>query len=604
MFLPVIVSSLILQQPTDCFSQTLLDAGTLTKYVDPLFNPMQNVLQPTGTLDGAPLYEVGVSQFQHQMHRDLPATTVWGYNNAFPGPTFDIQRDTEIKVRWTNNLVDGGGSPLQQHLLPYDTTIHGAGPMFPQARAITHVHGAVTDEASDGFPEHWVSADPAAPANGLGGPAGNSLVATYTNNQRAAANWYHDHSMGITRLNVYAGMAGFYLLRDGEEQALGLPSGDYEIPLMFQDRSFYDDGQLFYPRGPGDLFSPGVGDPLQGLPPEFPSDVSQVASYLADANLVNGTVWPYLEVEPRKYRFQMLNGANSRFYEMALEPQAGAANMDPVTFHQIGTDSGLLTDRVERSSVNLAPADRADVIVDFSEFNPGDTILMRNTDPTGRAGTTDQVMEFRIKAPTDPDDSLLPDSLSTIDRYDPQDAIRTRRLELVRTLDQYGRRELLLDGLKWTDANTETVIQGELEIWEFVNMTCSAHPMHLHMEAFQLLDRSTSSGQPIPLEAHELGWEDTVTVGPWESARIMVKFDQYTGTFVWHCHILEHEDLEMMRTFRIVADGDFNDDGIFDCTDINALTSGIAAGTTDLLFDLTGDGVVDLADRDEWLAAA
>ncbi len=347
-----------------------------------------------------------------------------------------------------------------------------------------------------------------------------------------------------------------------------------------------------------------MGDPLQGLPTDFPSPASQVRMFLADANLVNGTVWPFMEVEPRKYRFQMLNGANSRFYEMSLEPQPGAASLDPVTFHQIGTDSGLLESRVERSSVSLAPADRTDVVVDFSQFNPGDTLLLRNSGPSAVAGTTDEVMQFRIKAPTGPDNSNLPDTLSTIDRYDPQDAVRTRTLELTRTFDEFGRRELLLDGKKWTDANTETIVQGELEIWEFVNRTGNtSHPMHLHMEAFQLLDRETSGGQPIPLEDYELGWEDTVTVGPNETTRIMVKFDQYTGTFVWHCHILEHEDLEMMRTFRIVADGDFDDNGTFDCADIDALTSVIAAGTNDPTYDLTDDGLVDLADRDVWLSA-
>ena len=387
----------------------------------------------------------------------------------------------------------------------------------------------------------------------MGGPAGNSLVAAYTNNQRAAGNWYHDHSMGITRLNVYGGMAGLYMIRDEEEASLGLPSGDYEIPLVFQDRSFYEDGQLFYPRGPGEVgIPPGVVGPLIGLPPDFPGEASQVESYLADANLVNGTVWPYLEVEPRKYRFRMLNGANSRSYDLTLEPQPGAVSMDLVTLHQIGTDGGLLSTRTERSSIALAPSDRSDVIVDFSLFNPGDTLLLANGAEGAVAGSTDEVMQFRVVPPTGRDTSNLPNELSTIVRYDEQDAVRVRTSELVMHFDQYNRPEMLLDGKKWTDANTETVVQGELEIWEFVNRTSMSHPMHLHMEAFQLLHRSDSAGQPIPLAEHELGWEDTVTVGPNETARIMVKFEQYTGTFVWHCHILEHEDLEMMRTFKIV----------------------------------------------------
>lgn len=181
----IATSFCFLAYPSLTLAQNVLDVSALTKYVDPLVNPLSNVLQPSGEMNGSPLYEVSVSQFQQQLHRDLQPTTLWGYNGTYPGPTFDVARDTEIKVRWTNNLLDGTGQPLQQHLLPYDTTVHGAGAMFPQARTVTHVHGAVTDEASDGFPEHWVSPDANAPANGLGGPAGNSLTATYTNNQRS-----------------------------------------------------------------------------------------------------------------------------------------------------------------------------------------------------------------------------------------------------------------------------------------------------------------------------------------------------------------------------------------------------------------------------------
>lgn len=536
-------------------AQGILDVSTLTKYLDPAPNPLSasNLISPSGTLDGAPLYEVEINQFRQRLHSQVPVTTVWGYNGMFPGPTFNVDAGETIKVRWTNNLRDDMGANLQ-HILPYDTTIHGAGTRFPQARTIAHVHGAVTDELSDGFPEQWFSPDPHAPSNGIRthlspGPAGNSLVTTYPNNQRAAGNWYHDHAMGITRLNVYAGMAGFYFIRDNEENALNLPSGDYEIPLLLQDRSFNEDGSLYYPEGPGE-----VDDPLAGLPEDFPSDASQVPLFRADANLVNGVVWPYMEVEPRKYRFRMLNGANSRYYDLSLEPQPGA-NANTLGFSQIGTDSGLLTSVANRQTINLAPADRADVVIDFSQFNPGDTILLRNNDARASAGTTDEVMQFRIMDLTKPDTSSLPNALSSIARYTQEeiDNAPVRRLELTREFDEYGRIELLLDGKKWDDENTETIVQGQLEIWEFVNTTGMSHPMHLHMEAFQVLGRTDSAGNDVLLQPWELGWEDTVTVEGRETLRIAVKFDQFTGTFVWHCHILEHEDLEMMRTFRVVS---------------------------------------------------
>ena len=536
------------------FAQGILDVSTLTKFLDPAPNPLlgSNLISPTGMLDGAPLYEVEINQFDQQLHSQLPATTLWGYNGVFPGPTFEVNANETIKVHWTNNLRDEFGNNLQ-HILPYDTTIHGAGAQFPQARTITHVHGAVTDEQSDGFPEQWFSPDPNAPSNGItthleAGPAGNSLVSTYTNNQRAAGNWYHDHAMGITRLNVYAGMAGFYFIRDAEESSLNLPAGDYEIPLLFQDRSFYDDGSLYYPEGPGP-----VEDPLATLPGDFPSEASQVPVFRADANLVNGVVWPYMEVEPRKYRFRMLNGANSRSYDLTLEPQDGAAG-ENISFSQIGSDGGLLSSVANRPSINLAPADRADVVVDFSQFSPGETILLRNSDPYASTGTTDEVMQFRIKDLAGPDTSDLPNALSSITRYTQEeiDNAPVRILELTRDFDEYGRMELLLDGKKWNDETTETIVQGELEIWEFVNTTGMSHPMHLHMEAFQVLDRKNSAGEDVSLQPWELGWEDTVNVAGKETVRIAVKFEQYTGTFVWHCHILEHEDLEMMRTFQVI----------------------------------------------------
>lgn len=574
----------------------VLDVSTLTKYVDPL--PIPSVIAPTGTLGGVPLYEVSVSQFTQQLHSELPATTLWGYQGTYPGPTFEVNRNEEIKIRWVNDLRDGSGTALE-HFLPYDNTLHGAGAMFPEARMVPHVHGAVTDEASDGYPEWWVSPDANSAGNVFGGPAGNSILTTFPNNQRAANNWYHDHSMGITRLNVYAGMAGFFNIRDSEEAALGLPSGEYEIPLLLQDRSFYEDGQLFYPAGPGDVADPGGENPLGNLQ-NFPGDASQVQRYVADANLVNGKVWPYLEVEPRKYRFRMLNGANTRFYDLQLDPQAGAASTDPVLFHQIGTDSGLLATTSERTSVALSPADRVDAVVDFSAFNPGDTLLLRNTNGEATAGTTDQVMEIRIVEPTGPDTSNLPFQLSTFDRYQEQDAVRTRTLTLDRTFDEYGRLEFLLDGKKWTDANTETVTQGELEIWEFVNNTGMSHPMHLHMEAFQVLDRKDRFGNDISLADYELGFEDTVTVGPRETVRIMVKFDQYTGTFVWHCHILEHEDLEMMRTFRIVSPGDYDQDGDVDPDDYALWKNTFGATGADLAADGNNDGIVNAADYNIW----
>lgn len=523
---------------------TLLDAQSLTKYVDPL-PQLDNVIAPSGTLDGAPLYDITISQFQQRLHSQLQPTTLWGYNGVYPGPTFDVNRDQTIRVRWTNNLVDSAGQPLK-HFLPYDGTLHGAAPAgghaghgaaYPQARTVTHLHGAVTTADSDGYPEHWFSADPFAPANGLGGPAGNSLVTTYANPQRAATMWYHDHAMAITRLNVYAGMAGMYLLRDAEENSLNLPSGAYEIPLLIQDRSFYDDGSLYYP-GANEMDPTGAG--------------THVSSFLGDVNLVNGKVWPHLEVEPRKYRFRMLNAANTRSYELSIVPDDPGGMADSVTLHQIGSDGGLFGNRVDRSSLELFPSDRADVVVDFSQFTPGQTLRLMNS-ALGAGDGIDEVMQFRVVPSTGGDASMLPFDLSTIERYRPEDAVRVRQLQLVRGFDESGELRLTLDGKRWTDPVSEIMTLGELEIWEITNTTGEDHPIHLHLEAFQVLSRQRVNGAEIPLAEHDRGWEDTFAVRNGETVRFAVKYSKYTGTFVWHCHILEHEDHEMMRPLKVAV---------------------------------------------------
>ncbi|MEZ6073897.1 MAG: multicopper oxidase domain-containing protein [Pirellulales bacterium] len=531
----------------------------MTKYIDPLPNPLSNIIAPSGTLDRYDFYEVSMTQFSQQLHSELPPTTLWGYNGTYPGPTFDVDSNVPIKVEWTNNLVDGMGMPLS-HLLPYDTTVHGAGPQFPEARTVAHLHGGVVEPESDGFPEYWFTPDPLAAPNGMGGPAGNSVVYTYHNEQPASTLWYHDHSMGITRLNVYAGMAGFYILRDEQEAALNLPSGAYEVPLVFQDRSFYDDGQLYYPRGPGDVVDPGGPDPLAGLPPEFPSDASVVPHFFGDTNLVNGVVWPVMDVEPRKYRFRMLNGANSRFYDLQLD--AGTAGTLP--FYQIGTEGGLLAATTDRDDLLMAPAERADVIVDFSSLTPGDEVFLRNFAPDGvfqgplfpqtpaDPNTTGQVMKFRVVEPTGPDTSSLPETLVPVPRIPESDAVATRQLSLVADVDEYGRPKLLLDGAKWTDPTTELPVQGTTEIWEITNSTIDSHPIHLHLVQFQVLDRVSRDVGEIPLEDYELGWKDTVMVNRRETVRVIAKFEDFEGLYVWHCHILEHEDHEMMRRYEVV----------------------------------------------------
>lgn len=538
----------------------LLDPTSLTKYIDPLPNPLAAPLAPSGLRDGVPWYDVSMAQFEQRLHGELPPTTLWGYNGSFPGPLFEVVSGRKIKVTWRNELADASGA-LLPHLLPVDTTVHGAGPHLPAVRVVPHLHGGVVEAASDGFPEYWFTADPDAPPNGMGGPAGDSVTYTYHNEQAAATLWYHDHGMGITRLNVYAGLAGPYIVRDESEQALNLPAGAYEVPLLLQDRTFDVDGRLFYPRGPGDLIDPGGAEPLAGLPADFASDASVVPHFFGDVNLVNGVIWPFLEVEPRKYRLRVLNGSNARFYNLLLD----AADAGTLTFHQIGSDGGMLPQRVALDELLLGPAERADVIVDFANLSVGSEVVLRNLAPDGPFGapggaapadpaTTGQVMQFRVVPPTGPDTSEIPDRPGFVPRTPEAQAVVERELTLVSELDEYGRPKLLLDGASWSDPITEDPQSGSTEIWQVTNYTPDAHPIHLHLVQFQILSRESRRLGSIPLQPHELGWKDTVVVDRGETVRLIATFDQFEGLYVWHCHILEHEDYEMMRPYVVVPE--------------------------------------------------
>jgi spore coat protein A len=512
-----------------------LDPSLLTKYIDPL--PIPDVLQPQGQAEQAAFYQVAMEQFPQNLHSELPPTPVWGYAGSYPGPTIEARRNKPVVVKWINDLPTA-------HLLPVDTTLHGAEPGVPQVRTIVHLHGGHTQPQFDGFPDDWyASEDPK-----------NFAVFRYKNDQEPAALWYHDHVVGNTRLNVYAGLAGFYIIRDEVEDALHLPSGPYEVPLLIQDRSFNVDGTLFYPAE-----SPIPGAPLPSVLPRF----------VGDAILVNGKVWPYLEVEPRKYRFRVLNGSNSRPYRLRFTSQSSGQD---IPFYQIGTDNSLLDAPVEvgidgKPQVVLAPAERADLIVDFSMVATGDEVLLRNLSPGGfpfDPDTTGQVMLFRVSLPPAPGEGPLPMTLRPVPRLDPADAVRTRNLTLDQVPDEFGRPKFLLNNATWTDPVTEDPKLNTTEIWNLINLTPSGHPMHLHLVSFQVLWRRAFdvehykltgellfTGPEMPPSPNEDGLKDMVRVPPGQVASIIAHFD-IPGQYVWHCHILEHEDHEMMRPFEVV----------------------------------------------------
>jgi spore coat protein A len=568
-------------------AQTRLDPINQPKFVNPLPNPLDNVLVPdTTTYPGYQYYKVSMTQFQQALGIVDPltlaplVTTVWGYNGTYPGPTFEATTGQPVKARFANNLVDSLGNPLP-HLLPLDTTVHCGNDQFgnptfcrPFVRTVAHLHGGHVPDHSDGNPEAWFSAGWA--EKGL---RWSRKIYDYPNDQEAATLWYHDHALGTTRLNVYAGLAGFYLLRDSLERSLQnqhyLPKYPYEIPMVIQDRAFYIDGSLAYPKDPWlDAYgNPASLDPLTGQP--VPSIQPE---FFGDFVLVNGMTWPVLDVEPRVYRFRILNGSGARFYDLRLSIVSGTTTKPPM--YQIGSDGGFLDAPVALSHLILAPGERADVLVDFSQ-SQGMILNFTNTAnapyPYGDPpvpDTTGKILQMRVINPlgTRPD-TVIPTTLRTVPIPDlvATPGVPDREVVLAETTDGIDRVLPLLGTnqlgrLMWDDPVTETPKLGTTERWTIINDTVDTHPVHLHLVQFQVINRESFDmiayrpGHPLTLHLsgireapaqNEKGWKDTVRAPTGMVTRVIAKFD-LAGLYVWHCHILEHEDNEMMRPLQVI----------------------------------------------------
>ena len=483
----------------------LVDPATLTPFVDAL--PVPPVLHAER---GKPLH-VRMAASEQKLHRDLPPTTLWTYGGTYPGPTIEARSGQPIEVTWENALPT-------KHFLPIDHAICGAEADKPDVRAIVHLHGAKVPHKDDGFPEDWYV-------------PGVSRRHRYPNAQDAATLWYHDHAMGINRLNMYAGLMGLYLLRDEHEAALGLPSGEQELPLVLADRLLRRDGRLYYPDS-GDAKAPWVPEVFGNL------------------TLVNGAVLPRADVQARRYRLRVLNAANGRFYHLRFR--------DRRPFQVIGSDQGLLASPASMTSLFLAPGERADIVVDFSGAGGSTAELMNDALP---------LMRFAVRQGVVRDESRVPTVLRELPRVTASTASRTREL----TLDEYSDciatpMLMLLNGKRWHEPVTETVTLGSTEMWNLVNLTEDTHPIHLHLVRFQILDRRPydvdeymekktlryvgPAQEPPP---HERGWKDVVQAYPGMVTRIVATFDGYAGRYAWHCHLAEHEANEMMRPFDVVA---------------------------------------------------
>jgi spore coat protein A len=634
-----------------------------------------------------------------------PETWVWGYivgtecpttpQSTYLGPVIVALRGLPTAITFINNLGYASTTNVLAYKNSTDQTLHWADPLNKEENAcaqeammnmglppvgecaenyagpipaVVHLHGGDVPPELDGGPDAWYTSDGLYQGHayhsfpGTGGPGSNQAVYRYPNAQEPALVWFHDHALGATRLNVYAGLAGGYLLVDPADTSIpaNLPA---PTPLVIQDRMFDKNGQLYFPSGPPDIPNP-----------DHPYWVPE---FLGDTMAVNGHVWPYLNVEPRRYRFLIINGSNARAYELFLSSQSGKAKGP--AFWQIGTDGGYLDFPVlidpnahghGLQKLVLMPGERADIIVDFAGLAPGTTLLLRNIarapypdGGTPSGNTMGRIMQFRVVAGSGPDTSYDPAAggalrAPMVRLVDPANGALapgvTAQVTRQMTLNEAMGMETEVNGIEYeggplavlvnntlytgehlgmirpdftaltvggvTTYYSELPREGETEIWEIINITADAHPIHLHLAQFQLLNRQTIDtrkfmdayaeafggaildgygppndynvpnadgaigGNPAvgpflkglarPPAANEAGWKDTVQMYPGQVTRIAVRWapmslpvntapaDAYYAFspdgghgYVWHCHIIDHEDNEMMRPTSLVPNG-------------------------------------------------
>ena len=570
----------------------------LAPYVDALPAPRR-----LRAADHSGRLSVHIRAATHRFHRDLPDSTVWGYDGSVPGPTIEAERGRPVTVEWSNELE--GQFPVVVTVAPAAADdgvpvqcVPGRSGGVPDARVaalpghtVVHLHGGLTPASYDGWAENLFA-------------PGQQAVFHYPMNQRAALLWYHDHVMGTTKFDVYAGLAGLWIVRDERERELDLPEGPpFEVPLLIQDRNFDLDA---HGRLSGRLLHKTDPDVMEAFAP---------------FTLVNGKVWPALEVQPTTYRFRILNGSNARTYRLVLLRE-GEPDLDRIV--QIGTDHGLLQAPVPvpANGLVLASAERADLLVDFSDLEAGTELTLLNTARAPFDGTLfpaadaenaadlagllpyPHVMQFRVAvgaaAPrrvprelatdyeppaTDELAGAMRRTIALVEReLDGETNMLTMR-ELAPAEDDYAGPVVTVTesdrtaryrvvAAHFEDTTTFFPMLGEYEVWRLINLTGDTHPIHLHLDPFQILARNPTRWE-IPedgigdrdlaatitlerdpddeldhaIDDNERGLKDTVRVNPSEIVEIAVRFTTYSGRYMYHCHILEHEDRDMMRPF-------------------------------------------------------
>jgi spore coat protein A len=597
-------------------SMAYAQSPSMEKWVDPLpvppvatqtFKPLISAV--------ADYYEIDMKASKHQFNAGLPMPekdNVWTYgqpgkNPVLLGPTIVAKKGRPVIVKYINKLPTNLEEfPLKDAI---DPTIEGTpgnegmNPV-PSGAAIPHLHGGHTAARFDGTPMQWWTAD------GLKGDDYKTDTFTYVNDQPASLLWYHDHTMGATRFKPYLGLAAAYLIFDNVDdgnnitvsqknnkgklinivQPVPAGYGKYHLPLVIQDKQFNADGTLYYPT--------------QGISATHPVWVPE---FFGDTPVINGKAYPYLDAQPRRYRLRLLNGSQARFYNLKF-----MNGENSLTFYVIGSEGGLLPAPVAKTELLIAPGERFDVIVDFTGIQLGSTVMMTNDaatpypgDPLSPGDPVSELMKIYINTEvpaTDPDLTVLPANLKlpASPRLAPTPLLRPRdivakEIMVPGIVEEEVPGEVLLNGYHFMDkTEIDTIKAGTTEIWQWINLTVDVHPMHMHLATFQVLNREAFDvgryttdwqvyldnlrttpkpdisnyllpGSQLPPDSEEKGYKDTVKAYPGYVTRVIAKFDlpstsllDYnwkTGSFgdwVYHCHILEHEENDMMRPFRVI----------------------------------------------------
>ncbi|NUP32104.1 MAG: multicopper oxidase domain-containing protein [Streptomycetaceae bacterium] len=562
----------------------------LTKFRDPLRIPP--VIEPSASTTQITVRQVAATV---QFHSELPPTPVWAYEGSVPGPTIVVRRDQRLRVAWRNRI--GGEFPVTAIAVPF-TDLNslldaGRGTATPDASVaalpawnVVHLHGAVTGGGNDGWTENGIS-------------PGDTQLVEYANAQRATALWYHDHANCITAFNVYAGLAGQYLIRDAEEEALNLPSGNREVPLLIADRNIDTDAQGV----PTGRLLHRVGY-IDGGTADMPTRLTLPS--IGPYNVVNGVIWPYASVDARWWRFRVLNGANTREYTLQLRVENPDGTTTPVVgaLVQIGGDQGLLPAPVRLDALTLGAAERADVLIDFTQF-AGKRLVLADINTSAPSPLGPEVLQFRVERARSAETFRLPAVLSPSFRRLTRADLPADHVErwialstddggplghpqiwelteipagyqaqpgdrIVTVTDRGGTpRSFRKSASVLDDTLGFFVAQDAWEVWNFVHLAGPGHPMHVHLLGFQALGRDVYTARAEPgaddvvrwtatyqgpgtLGSEEQGWKDTIRVQPSEVVTVAGQFTGAAGRYLYHCHILEHEDEGMMRPFVVV----------------------------------------------------